>query len=58
MEENIFWLKFWSIIGVCVVAIAITIAVADTMQTKMYTDRGYEQVVVVGSNTYKWQKVK
>jgi hypothetical protein len=56
MDENVFWLRLWSIVGLCIVAIVLFITVANTMQTKMYVENGYEQVTDVGYHGKLWQK--
>ena len=51
-----FWVRIWIVIASAVVLIVLIAGIWDCYTTKLYTDKGYEQIQVVGSSIYKWQK--
>ena len=48
----------WLITALGLVAIMITATYWDINTTKIWAENGYEQVMLPGSNLYKWQKAK
>jgi hypothetical protein len=56
--EDRFSLLMALIIASVLSIITLTIGIADVMETKYYTENGYEQVVLPGRTSAVWQKSK
>ena len=56
--DRTFNLIMAGIIATAAVAIALILTHYDVKSTQLYIENKYEQVILPGSQGYKWQKVK
>jgi hypothetical protein len=52
------WIYLCGIVCILFVILMSVLGVWDYYKTKVYVQNGYEQVMLPGSQYYKWQKVK
>jgi hypothetical protein len=51
-----FWIALWSVVCVCIVAIAVSAFVYETVKLKAAWSAGYCETTVVGLGRPIWQK--
>jgi len=57
-SDGEFWFRLWSVVVTGVVIILFILTSYTYKEEKLFMENGYEQVVLPGSNTYRWQKVR
>ena len=53
-----FWAFLIATIALTLITLIITVGVSRIKRINAYVNAGYEQVSVLGSYEYRWQKVK
>ena len=57
-SEGKFWFAIWTSVGIIFFGIMLTLSICELKIKTMFAENGYEQVMVKGSATYKWQKIE
>ena len=57
-SESKFWLTLWTMVGICITVVVVSLCITDLKENKLFAENGYEQVMLPSAYYEKWQKVK